>query len=268
MTILVTGATGNIGRMVVDHLLAAGAAGVRALTIDPDRAALPPQVDVVRGHLGRIDTLPAALAGVERMYLAPYPGTVTEVVAAAERAGVRHIVDLSGEPESWWGTVATAVESFDGAWTHLWPGDFMENSLSWAGQIRATGTVHEPRPDAASTPVAMDDIAAVAATALSQDGHDGRAYAITGPEVLSRIDLVRLIGEAIGRPLRFVAATRDETVASLFRAMGGNAGWYVDNVLAGMTPSPSPPNQTVHEVTGRPATTFARWVAGHADGFR
>lgn len=268
MTILVTGATGNIGRMVVDHLLAAGATSVRALTVDPRRAALPKQVEAVRGNLRRIDTLPAAFDGVDRMYLAPTPETVPEVVAAAERAGVGHIVDLSGEPQSWWGAVATAVESFDGTWTHLWPGDFMENTLVWAPQIRATGTVGEPWPAAASTPAAMDDIAAVAATALLEDGHDGRAYSITGPEILARADLVRLVGQATGRHIRFVETTRDDTIGRLSAVMGDNASWYVDNVLAEMTQHPDPPTLTIEQVTGRPATTFAQWAARHADRFR
>ncbi|HEX8627884.1 MAG TPA: NAD(P)H-binding protein [Catenuloplanes sp.] len=267
MTVLVTGATGNIGRMVVDHLLAAGATDVRALTIDPRRAALPERVEVVRGSLRKVDALPAVLDGVDRMYLAPIPEMAQDVVAAAGRAGVRHIVDLSGEPQSWWGAVAVAVESFGGTWTHLWPGDFMENSLVWARQIRATGTVREPWPAAASTPVAMDDIAAVAAVALLQDGHGGRAYSITGPEILSRVDLVRLIAAAVGRPIRFVEATRDETVAELSPAMGDNASWYVDNVLAAMTSWPQPPTRTVEQVTGRPATTFADWSTRNADAF-
>jgi len=268
MKILVTGATGNIGRKVVDHLLAAGATDIRALTVDPRRAALPRQVDVVRGYLRKVDTLPAALDGVERMYLAPTVETVSDVVAAAQRAGVRHIVDLSGEPQSWWGTVAEAVESFDGTWTHLWPGDFMENTLVWAPQIRATGTVNEPWPAAASTPVAMDDIAALAATVLLQPGHEDRAYPITGPQILTRTDLVRLIGLAVGQRIRFVDATRDETVRGLSAVMGDNAGWYVDNVLAGMSTHPDPPTRTVEQVTGRPATTFASWAAMHAHDFR
>src|ERR687893_243334 len=92
MTILVTGATGNIGRRVVDQLLAAGATSVRALTVDPVRAALPPEVEVVVGYTGRPETLPAALKGVERMYLAPPPGP-TDVLALARRAGVERVVD-------------------------------------------------------------------------------------------------------------------------------------------------------------------------------
>ncbi|MGW5317048.1 NmrA family NAD(P)-binding protein [Nocardia thailandica] len=268
MTILVTGATANIGRRVVDHLLAAGATGVRALTTDPRRAALPADVEVVTGYLRRPDSLPAAFAGVERVYLAPTPDTIEEVLAAAVRAGVRHVVDLSGEPESWWGTVSTAVEASGIAFTHLWPADFMENTLFWSRQIADTGAVREPRPDAASAPVAMDDIAAVAATALLSDDHLGRAYPLAGPEVLRRDELVEQLAQALGRPIPCLPATRDEAVAAFAPAMGDRAAWYVDNVLPGFDPDPDLlPLTAVADITGAPATTFARWAADNAGRF-
>lgn len=165
VTILVTGATGGVGRLVVDHLLAAGATDVRALTVDPGRARLPAGVEVVRGHMGRPDALRAALDGVDRMYLAPQPATVEQAMAAVADAGVGHVVDLSGEHDSWWGSVTRAVEAAGRAWTHLWPGDFMENVGSWAEQIRTRGEVREPWPDSATAPIAMDGVAGYAVPA-------------------------------------------------------------------------------------------------------
>lgn len=267
MTVLVTGATGNIGRKVVDHLLARGASRIRALTADPGRAALPPGVEVVEGYLRELETVPPALAGVDRMYLAPTPETVTEVVALARAAGVRHIVDLSGEPESWWGTVAAAVEAGGGEWTHLWPGDFMENTTVWAEQIRTSGSVREPFPTAASAPIAMNDVAAVAATALVEPGHAGKAYSLTGPAVLTRVELVRQLGVALGRDIAFVTVSRAEAVAVLAAAMGENAGWYVDNVLAPSAVDPAYATRVVEEVTSLPATTFAAWAADNVGRF-
>ncbi|GGL05914.1 NAD(P)H-binding protein [Nocardia jinanensis] len=264
MTTLVTGATGNIGRKVVDQLLARGATDIRALTVDPVKAALPAGVEAVRGYLRRPETLPAAFAGVDRMYLASVDGGVAEVVDMAGAAGVRHIVDLSGEPDSWWGEIAAAVEASGIAWTHLWPGDFMENTGMWAQQIRETGAVREPDPDAGSTPIAMDDIAAVAAVALTEEGHLGRAYALTGPEKLSRVELVREIAGALGREIGFVRATRAETVRALSTPMGDTAQWYVDNVLIGLDEHTLPPNQVAEEILGRPATTFGQWAARYA----
>ncbi|OZM70590.1 hydroxylase [Amycolatopsis antarctica] len=268
MTILVTGTTANIGRKVVDHLLAMGAGEVRALTTNPARAALPEGVEVAKGYLRRLETLPAALDGVDRMYLAPTPDTVTEVLALARDAGVRHVVDLSGEPESWWGQVNDAVEASGLEWTHLWPADFMENSTMWARQIRETGTVREPYPDSASAPIAMDDIAAVAATALLGEGHTGRAYPLGGPETLTRFELLRTLGEALGRDLRFRTVPPAEAAEALRPDMGDTADWYVENVLTGFTENPVLPTSSVQDITGRPGTTFARWAAAHTAEFR
>ncbi|GAA4975130.1 NAD(P)H-binding protein [Kineococcus glutinatus] len=268
MSVLVTGATGSVGRLVVDELLARGATDVRALTVDPARAALPAGVEVVRGSMRRPDALRAALAGVERVYLAPDPATAAEVCAAAREAGVRHVVDLSGEPESWWGDVTRAVEASGLPWTHLWPGDFMENLLAWAPQVRATGAVREPWPEAASAPIAMADVAAVAAEALLGEGHEGRALGLAGPQVLTRAEMARAIGEALGREVRFVRVDRDEAVAALEPAMGEGAAWYVDTAVGGYADTPGAANRLVEELTGRPATTFARWARRNADAFR
>src|SRR5690349_5876979 len=137
MAILVTGATGNVGRLVVDELLALGATGIRALTVDPARAALPPQIEVVRGYLGRPETVVPALDGVDRMYLAPLLGTVDQVTRLAAEAGVRHIVDLAGGENTDWRPIEVAVEASGVAWTHLEAGEFMANAMMWAPQIRA-----------------------------------------------------------------------------------------------------------------------------------
>src|SRR5918999_206164 len=228
--ILVTGATGNIGRLVVDELLAAGATGIRALTNKPEKAALPPEVEVVRGYLGRVETLRGVFDGVEKMYLAPLEETVREVTALAAKAGVRHIVDVSGPKDSWWAPVATAVEESGVAWTHLAPGEFMDNMLMWAEQIRTTGQVRDGYPDAANAPIDLGDIAAVAATALLSEGHD-------------------------------------EAVAALEPAMGEFARWYVDG-MRDLAEHPQQANRNVEEITGRPATTFAQWAAKKVGEFR
>lgn len=268
MTILVTGATGNIGRKVVDHLLTRGATGVRALTTNPAKAALPPEVEVAHGYLRRIETLPAALEGVDSLYLAPAAETVGEVLELARAAGVRHVVDLSGEPESWWGSVTAAVEASGTAWTHLWPGDFMENTLTWAQQIRDTGAVREPYPDIASAPIAMDDIAAVAAVALLEpDAHIGKAHWLAGPEILTRRELVRQLGIALGRDIEFRQVSRDEAVVALTPSMSDTAEWYVDNVLGGGEENPTAPTESVEQLTGRPAISFAQWAKDNAAVF-
>ena len=276
MTILVTGATGNVGRLVVDHLLAAGAP-VRALTVNPQRAALPAGVEVVKGYIGRPETLPAALSGIDRLYLAPLPQTAREVVRLAKEAGVRQIVDLSssnadaeasGDPSGWhYYAVERAVEESGLPWTHLRPGEFMTNTLGWAEQIRATGVVRAPHGNAATAIIDLDDIAAVAARVLLEEGHVGKKYELTGPAAVKRVDLARQIGEAIGREVRFDEQTREEALAELEPIMGGWAAWYVDG-FAELVDHPQPVSPNVELLTGRTATPFAHWARKHAAAFR
>lgn len=281
MTILVTGATGNVGRLVVDELLALGATNVRALTVDPARAALPSEVEVVEGYLGRPETLPAALKGVETMYLAPLPRTVKDVVVLAKEAGVRSIVDLSssnadaeaaGDPAGWhFYAVERAVEESGLAWTHLRPGEFMSNTLLWADGIKHRGEVRTAYPTAASAPIDLGDIAAVAAKVLLEPGHTGKRhtgkrYELTGPETLQKQDLVRIIGETIGRDIRFVELDHDECRAELFPIMGEPADWYLDG-LAELAANPQPVSPWVGDLTGRPGITFADWVSRNRHAF-
>ena len=267
MKILVTGATGSVGRLVVDRLLDAGAEDVRALTNDRRRAARPAGVEVVDGYLRRPESLPPAFAGVDRMYLAPAPETAAETMRIARAAGVRHVVDLSGEHESWWGDVTRAVEQSGIAWTHLWAGEFLENDLVWAEQIRRTGRVRDPFPDVVSAPIAMDDIARVAAACLLGDGHEGRTYELTGPRALSRAERLHAVGVAIGVAIDVVPESLDEAVARLEPTMGDSARWYVEEAIGSLRDAPQAATGTVAEVTGAPATDVVEWAAAHSAEF-
>ena len=267
MRVLVTGATANVGRLVVDHLVAAGGVDVRALTTDPVRAALPPSVEVAEGFVGRPASVAAALDGVDKVYLAPYLPTAGEVTTMIADAGVRHVVDLGGGEGTEWREVEAAVEASGVGWTHLEPGEFMANTLVWARQIRTTGEVRDAYPHAASAPIDLDDVAAVAVEALTGDGHVGARYELTGPESLTRADLVARLGAALGWDLACVEVSRDEAVEALTPEMGEYAGWYVDG-LAVLAEHPQAAVGTVAAVTGRPATTFAAWARRNAAAFR
>ncbi|PXX59763.1 uncharacterized protein YbjT (DUF2867 family) [Nocardia tenerifensis] len=266
MKILVTGATGNIGRMVVNHLVDLGADDIRALSNHPERTSFPSQVEVVKGYLKRPSSLPPAFEGVDRMYLAPTLETVTEVVDLARQAGIGQIVDLSGDENTNWHPVAQAVEKSGVGWTHLWTGEFMENSTDWAEQIRATGGVREPYPESGNAPIAMDDIARVAAAILVGEGHLGKTYTLTGPETITRAQRLQYLADAIGRELTFVTVPPEELIAALEPAMGDYAGYFV-NGLAARVDDPQLATGTVAELTGR-ATTFAEWATANADLFR
>ncbi|UNB55244.1 SDR family oxidoreductase [Mycolicibacterium sp. YH-1] len=266
MTILVTGATGNIGRRVVDHLITLGAKDIRALTANPTKAQLPDSVTAITGYLGRPDSLRAALDGVERVYLAPYTETLTATLALMKEAGVQYVVALSGGAH--WSEHADAVTASGLPHTQLGPGEFCENFAMWADQIRTTQTVAEPYPDAVEAPVSMDDIARVAAHLLTgpQDPHLSRMYDLTGPKALSRGQIAEQIGVGIGVPVTVQHCNRTEAEELLRPVMGDGVQWYFDLFSAGSEPQVA--NDAVEQLTGTPAMSMAQWAAANADQFR
>jgi uncharacterized protein YbjT (DUF2867 family) len=267
MTILVTGATGNIGRRIVDHLIDLGANDIRALTKNPAKAKLPDAVTAVTGYLGDPESLPAAFEGVERMYLAPLPATLDTTLELAKQATVEYIVALSGGAH--WQEHADAVEASGLVNTQLGPGEFLENFAIWAEPIKSTRTVREPYPGVVEAPISMDDIARVAAALLikPEQGHYGQMYELTGPESLTRAQIAEQIGVGIGIDVTFEQCSRAEAEEALRPAMGEHAGWYLD-VLAEGVDQPQQANDLVAELTGTPAESVAQWAARNAELFR
>jgi uncharacterized protein YbjT (DUF2867 family) len=267
MTILVTGATGNIGRRTVDHLIDLGANDIRALTKNPAKANLPDGVTAVTGYLGDPDSLPAALDGVERMYLAPLPETLDITLELAKKAGVKYVVALSGEAH--WQAHADAVAASGLVHTQLGPGEFLENFAIWAAQIKATRTVREPYPTAVEAPISMGDIARVAAALLAEpdESHFGRMYPITGPKALTRAQIAEEIGVGIGLPVAYQQCDRAEAEAAFQGALGPNAAWYLDQIEDAVN-HPQQANDLVAELTGTPAQSVAQWAEQNAEQFR
>jgi uncharacterized protein YbjT (DUF2867 family) len=266
MTILVTGATGNIGRRVVDHLITLGAKDIRALTVNPAKAALPDSVTAITGYLGEPGSLRAALDGVERVYLAPHTATLTTTLQLMQQAGVQYVVALSGGAH--WSEHANAVTASRLPHTQLGPGEFCENFAMWAEQIRTTQTVLEPYPDVVEAPVSMDDIARVAAHLLAQpeDAHLSKMYDLTGPEALSRAEIATQIGAGIGVPVTVQHCSRAEAEELLRPVMGDGVQWYFD--LFNEDREPQPANDLVDRLTGSPAMSMSQWAAANADQFR
>ncbi|MGN9843548.1 NAD(P)H-binding protein [Nonomuraea sp. H19] len=278
MTILITGATGVVGRRVVAELLKAGR-HVRALTRRPATAALPSGVEVCEGDLERPESLRAALAGVERLYLFPVAHAAAEVVALAVESGVRRIVDLSGagaEDEAFedgYHVVERAVEASGLDWTHVRPGEFAGNWLDWAPSIRAGRVVRRPYGGAVTQPTHEADVAAVAATVLIEDGHAGQAYTFAGPAALTVAEQVETIGKALGERVRF--EEQDPATAREQWIRDGYPAEVVDwlfGMWAEAARAPAPVNEewaaVVPRLTGRPGRTFAEWAAEHVGAFR
>lgn len=258
MTVLVTGATGNIGRRVVDQLITLGAHNIRALTAKPAKAALPESVTAITGYLGRPETLPAAFEGVECVYLAPFPATVGPTLELMAQAGVQYVVALSGGAH--WSDHADAISASGLAHTQLGPGEFCENFAMWGPQVK-TGTVRDVSPEYVQSPVSMDDIARVAAHLLAapRDAHVGAMYELTGPVALSRADIARQIGAGIGMPVDMQRCTRVEAEDLLRPVMGDGAYWYLDLFDGYLEPQTA--NDNVAQLTGTTAESIAQWAA-------
>jgi uncharacterized protein YbjT (DUF2867 family) len=267
MTILVTGATGNIGRRIVDHLIDLGANEIRALTTNPAKANLPDGVTPITGYLGRPATLRAALDGVDRMYLAPLPSTLDATLELIKSARVDYVVALSGAAH--WQEHADAIAASGLVNTQFGPGEFLENFTIWSGQIKATRTVQEPYPSAVEAPISMDDIARVAATLLVKpdESHHGQMYPLTGPQSLARAEIAEQIGVGIGIDVTYEQCSRTDAEAALAPMMGEQAAWYLDQIAANVG-HPQQANQLVSELTGTPAVSVAQWAAQNAEAFR
>lgn len=275
-TILVTGATGNVGRHVVAGLLERGAT-VRAMVRNPDSADLPAEVEVLHGDLTRPATLEHAAADTTSVFLL-WPTTDTTTAAAAVEVFARHasrIVYLSAldgpenrRPNGHWGDVEDLVTRSGARWTFLRPGGFATNVLGWADQIR-TGVVRWPYGNAGRSLIHEADIADVAVRALTEGRHDGAAYPLTGPDVLTQAEQVRVVGEAIGKDVRWEEQPIDEAREHLTTAWGDTE--FVDMALdawAAMVETPEQVVATAETVTGSPARTFQQWASDHADDFR
>lgn len=279
MTTVVFGATGNVGKYVAAELKSKDER-VRLTSRDLGAAGFPPEADAVAADLDRPETLPAALDGARRVFLYAKPAGIEGFVTAAEAAGVRHVVLLSSsavltedptsDPISWaHAFVESAIEKSGMEWTFLRPGMFAANALWWwRKSIRDEGVVRLPYPDARTTPIHEKDLAALAVTALTQPGHHGRAYLVSGPESLTLRHQVRHIGEAIGRDITVEAVGIDRARADLLETLpplvadGILRGWKAGTATPPATPA------SITEITGQPAHTFAQWAADHADDFR
>lgn len=277
--ILVTGATGTVGRNVVAQLVAEGRA-VRALSRRPASATPPAGVEVVAGDLTRPESLVPALAGVDTVFLFPVAATAVETAEVIRSAGVRRVVVLSSAAVAWTDEqqpellaqshrqVERAVENSGLAWTFLRPSVFAANSLTWVPEIRSGGPVHLPYPQASVSAIHEYDIAAVAVRAITEDGHDGAQYLLTGPESVTMAEQVEIIAGAIGRPIPMQVVTPEAARAAMADQVPGPVADSLLRMLAAAVGRPASVTDTVEQVTGKPARTFPQWAADHVADFR
>jgi uncharacterized protein YbjT (DUF2867 family) len=281
--ILITGATGNIGRALSAELDAEGVR-FRALVRDLGRAAnLPDRAERTVGDLGEPATLARAFEGVEKLFLLT-PGVgidhAASAVAAAKAAGVRHIVLLSaftvlGDPMPlmgrWHHEREEMVRASGIPATFLRPGGFMTNALAWAPAIRAGAHVIDPTGPGRYAPIDPADIAAAVAKILTRDGHKGEAYVLTGEEAFTVAEQVAVIAKTIDRKIEVhAAASPAEAVRSRYPA--GAPPALIEAITEGYARMRADTvglrTDTVEKLLGRKPQTFADWCARNANAFR
>ena len=278
--ILVTGATGTVGRQVVSQLLATEVQ-VRALTRNPGSANLPAEVELMRGDLTVPETLDACFDGVDVVFFV-WTADPRAVLTAVDRISkyARRIVFLSSPHQTphplfqqpnplaaMHAEIERLIRTSGLDWTFLRPGMFAANARSWwAPQIRVGDVVCWPYASAPTAPIHEADIAAVAVRALLDTRHNGADYVLTGPQSLTQREQVEIIGDVIGRSLRFEELSPDEARQELgFPIVAMN---MLLDAWAAAVGQPALVTSTVGDITGTPARSFRDWVIDHINEFR
>ncbi len=283
--ILLTGATGTTGRETVRQLRATGAP-FRVMSRDVARAKaqLGDDLDCVAGDFAAPESLAAAFDGIERLSLlcASVPGIVElelNAVAAAKRAGIKLIVKMSAiqsAPDApttirrWHGAIEQRIAESGIAYTHLWPNAFMQNFTRFAPFIRDQGVFYAPLGDARISLVDVVDVAAVTVAALTEDGHAGQTYELTGPEALTYADCAAILTRALDKPVRYESV--DDAAARQALADAGIApvlaealveidGLFRDGFGAPVT-------DLVERITGRAPRSFEAFARDNLALFR
>lgn len=284
-TLLVSGATGMIGGLLVDALVERGVPLVAMVRPGSSVGALAerPGVQIVEGDFDDQQSLETALRGVERAFLVTNSSERTEgqqkaFVEAARAAGVQHLVKLSQLHAAstspvrflrYHAAVEAAIEQSGVAYTFVRPNLILQAYLPFAPQI-AAGILQAPVSDARVSVADARDIAAVVATALTEPGHEGRTYDVTGPEALTHVEIAQTFGEAAGHEVRFESVSPDAFLGTLEQA--GMPGWQAEGLVedyahyqrgeaAGVSPD-------VERVTGRAARSARDFAAEHAGAFQ
>jgi uncharacterized protein YbjT (DUF2867 family) len=276
--IVVTGATGNVGRPLVRELLAAGEQVTAVSRRSPrENPGNPARLRHHQADLAAPQTLKPALDGAAALFLltsgdfVAQGGNLDDVLDVVRAGGVRRVVLLSSQGV---GTgdhpseLEDAVRRSGLEWTMLRPGGFHSNTLQWAGAVRAERTVAAPFGDVALPTVDPEDIAQVAAVALRDPGHAGRVHELTGPAPISPRQQTAAIADAVGEPVRFVEQTRAEARAEMVRFMPEPIADATLDILGNPSPGLRRVSPDVERVLGRPPRAFADWAARNASAFR
>jgi uncharacterized protein YbjT (DUF2867 family) len=264
--IVITGATGNVGRPLVQTLIAAGED-----VIPVSRRGERHQADLTKP-----ETLKPALDGAKAVFLLTSAdflanGNLNDVVDVIRAAGVPRVVLLSSQGVGTKRHPSIHEDAVTGSgleWTILRPGNFASNAYAWADSIRTQRAMAAPFADVALPAVDPQDIAEVAAAALRESSHANAIYTLTGPAAISPRQQAKVIEDAIGTPINFTQLTRDQARANMLNFMPEPVVEATLDVLGKPLPAEQAVSPDVEKVLGRPPHTFANWLSRNLHAFR
>ena len=281
MVYVITGATGNIGSLVVQRLIEGGVRPrVFVRELQKARALYGDRVDVVVGDRADAASMRAALTGADKVFLvnSGHELAACDEIAAkgAKAAGVKHLVKLSSYDARprvgtgvWHARGESAIRASGIPFTFVQPSGFMSNALFWARSIKAQAVVRSSTGDGKIPFIHSQDIADVATAVLTAQGYDGQSLPITGPEALSYAEMTEKISSAIGKPIQFEAMAEEEDHRQMI-ARGDSPDIVAAHLsiyrairegrLATVT-------DTVERVLGRKPITFDQWARENATSF-
>ncbi|WP_068923528.1 NAD(P)H-binding protein [Planobispora rosea] len=280
--IVATGATGNVGRSLVQALAATGEP-VTATSRAISETDVPEGVRHLRADLADAESLRPLLDGADALFLqnggpSAHSLSPQDILDVARTGGVRRVVLLSSQgvatrPQSashgvLMRSIEDAVRQSGMDWTILRPGGFASNAYAWAESVRTARTVAAPFGDVGLPVIDPADIAGVAAAALREDGHAGQVYELTGPAPVTPRQQAEAIGDAIGEPVRFAEQTRDEARAQMLRFMPGPVVETTLSILGEPTAAERRVSPDVERVLGRAPRPFTDWARRNAAAFR
>jgi len=280
--ILITGASGNVGKEVLKQVAATGAKVRAAFQTVTKAAAAPSGVEIATMDYNKPETLQAALKGIERVFLvAPptpnLPALERKAIDEIKQSGVRHVVKLSamgGRDAIFPRQHADSedyIKSSGVPYTFLRPNGFMQNFVTYNGAtINTQNAFYGSQGDGEVSHIDLRDIAAVAVKTLIEDGHQGKAYTLTGPEALSNTRVAEILSEDTGREIKYVDLTAEQFKQALLGA--GLPEWSA-NALADLQQfyrrgGASAVTRDVEQLLGRKPTSFEQFSRDYAQAFQ
>ncbi len=214
-TILITGATGHVGKELVEQLLKMGDTRVRILVRNRNKVLhLGNNVEIAVGDLDKPETLSDAMQNVERLYfVTAFTGQIANLVKKAKKAGVKHIVkqstieaDRSLGPGKWHREQEEFIKASDMAWTIIRPTMMMTNTIEWwSATIKSKSAIYFPGRKGKVPVIDPRDIAAVVCKVLTHSGHEGKTYVVTEPDALSIAEMVDIIGKVLDKRISYIS---------------------------------------------------------------